>query len=111
VNASFAKRLVVARPTADRLTARLHCVAEAISKTAAGGEIDALDPRGYGALTITKSVTIAGHATMAGVLVAGTNGIVVQALISFGNNALSGNGSDGTPTSTIGSERLMRRFR
>jgi hypothetical protein len=30
--------------------------AGAISKTAAGGEIDALDPAGYGAVTITKGI-------------------------------------------------------
>src|SRR5258708_27906967 len=32
--------------------------AGAISKTAAFGEIDCLDPGGYGSLTITKSITI-----------------------------------------------------
>ena len=32
----------------------------AISKTAPGGEIDALDPGGFGALTITKAITIDG---------------------------------------------------
>ena len=34
--------------------------AGAISKTAAGGEIDALDPGGFGAVTITKSITLDG---------------------------------------------------
>lgn len=54
--------------------------AGAISKTAAGGEIDALDPAGYGAVTITKGVTIdGGGGQVASVLVSGTNGIVVQA--------------------------------
>lgn len=32
----------------------------AISKTAAGGEINARDPGGYGAVTITKSITMMG---------------------------------------------------
>ena len=32
--------------------------AGAISKTAAGGEIDCLDPGGFGAVTITKAITI-----------------------------------------------------
>jgi hypothetical protein len=32
----------------------------AISKTAAGGEIDVLDPGGFGSVTITKSITIDG---------------------------------------------------
>jgi len=54
--------------------------AGAISKTAPGGEIDALDPGGFGALTITKSITIdGGGGQVASVLVAGTNGIVVAA--------------------------------
>src|SRR3954468_4690688 len=52
--------------------------AGAISHTVAGGEIDALDPGGFGALTITKSITIDGGGTFASVLAAGTNGIVVN---------------------------------
>ena len=53
--------------------------AGAISKTAAGGEINCLDPGGFGALTITKAINISCEAGTAGVLVAGTNGIIVQA--------------------------------
>jgi hypothetical protein len=61
-------------------TAPCKTFAGAISKTAAGGEIDALDPAGFGALTITKAITIdGGGGQVASVLVAGTNGIVVQA--------------------------------
>src|ERR1051326_6811524 len=61
-------------------TAPCKTFAGAISKTAAGGEIDALDPAGYGAVTITKAMTIdGGGGQVASVLVAGTNGIVVQA--------------------------------
>ena len=60
-------------------TAPCKTFAGAISKTATAGEIDCLDPGGFGALTITKSITIdctpAGN--IGGVLVAGTNGIVV----------------------------------
>lgn len=41
-------------------TAPCKTWAGAISKTAAGGEIDALDPGGFGALTITKSITVDG---------------------------------------------------
>ncbi|HLW53689.1 MAG TPA: hypothetical protein VKW06_12685, partial [Candidatus Angelobacter sp.] len=45
-----------------------------------GGEIDALDPGGFGAVTITKSITLdGGGGQVASVLVSGTNGIVVQA--------------------------------
>jgi hypothetical protein len=53
--------------------------AGAISKTEAGGEIDALDPAEYGAVTITKAITIEGGGPAAPVLVSGTNGIVIQA--------------------------------
>jgi hypothetical protein len=61
-------------------TAPCKTFAGAISKTAAGGEIDALDAAGYGALTITKAITIdGGGGQVASVLVSGTNGIVVQA--------------------------------
>src|SRR5262249_39700851 len=61
-------------------TAPCKTWAGAISKTAPGGEIDALDPGGFGALTITKSITLdGGGGQVASVLVAGTNGIVVVA--------------------------------
>jgi len=61
-------------------TAPCKTFAGAISKTAPGGEIDALDPGGFGALTITKSITLdGGGGQVASILVAGTNGIVVAA--------------------------------
>lgn len=43
------------------------------------GEINVLDPGGFGALTITKSITIRSDHIEAGVLVSGTNGINVSA--------------------------------
>ncbi len=61
-------------------TAPCKTFAGAISKTAAGGEIDALDPAGFGAVTITKAITLDGGGGQVGsVLVSGTNGIVVAA--------------------------------
>jgi len=61
-------------------TAPCKTWAGAISKTAPGGEIDALDPGGFGAVTITKAITIdGGGGQVASVLVSGTNGIVVAA--------------------------------
>lgn len=60
-------------------TAPCKTFAGAISKTAPGGTIDALDPGGFGAVTITKSITIEAVGTVASVLVSGTNGIVVAA--------------------------------
>src|SRR5713226_140503 len=61
-------------------TAPCKTFAGAISKTAPGGEIDALDPGGFGAVTITKAITLdGGGGQVASTLVAGTNGIVVAA--------------------------------
>ncbi|HEX3674757.1 MAG TPA: hypothetical protein VHU87_10820 [Rhizomicrobium sp.] len=52
----------------------------AISKTAPGGEIDTLDPGGFGAVTVTKAITLANEGIgSAGILVAGTNGVTVNA--------------------------------
>ena len=51
----------------------------AISKTAPAGTIDVLDPGGFGAVTITKSITLENIGFIAGVLVSGTNGIIVNA--------------------------------
>lgn len=60
-------------------TAPCKTFAGAISKTAAGGVIDVLDSGGFGAVTITKSITIENEGSVAGVLVSGTNGIIVNA--------------------------------
>jgi hypothetical protein len=60
-------------------TAPCKTFAGAISKTAACGEIDALDPAGYGAVTITKSITIDGTGTFASILASLTTGIIVNA--------------------------------
>ncbi len=59
-------------------TAPCKTFAGAISKTASGGEINVLDPGGFGAVTITKPITISSWSFEAGVLVSGTNGIVVS---------------------------------
>src|SRR3984893_6698594 len=60
-------------------TAPCKTFAGAISKTAPSGEIDCLDPGGFGAVTITKALTIDCDGTFGSVLVSGTNGIVVAA--------------------------------
>jgi hypothetical protein len=59
-------------------TAPCKTFAGAIGKTAAAGEINVLDPGGYGAVTITKSISIESQGVIAGVLTTG-NGIVVNA--------------------------------
>jgi hypothetical protein len=60
-------------------TAPCKTFAGAISKTAAAGEINCLDPGGFGAVTITKSITLNCSATLGSVLVAGTNAININA--------------------------------
>jgi hypothetical protein len=60
-------------------TAPCKTWAGAISKTAAGGEINALDPGGFGTLTITKSIIIDGGETFASTLNSGgINGFVIN---------------------------------
>lgn len=58
-------------------TAPCKTFAGAISKTAAGGEINCLDPGGFGAVSIIKSMTISCPYTEGGAL-AGGNGVVVN---------------------------------
>lgn len=60
-------------------TAPCKTWAGAISKTAACGEIDALDPGGFGAVTITKSITLDGTGQMASILASLVNGITINA--------------------------------
>jgi hypothetical protein len=60
-------------------TAPCKTWAGAISKTAPAGEIDCLDPGGFGAVTITKSITIDCSETVGSSLVSGTNAIVINA--------------------------------
>ena len=58
-------------------TAPCKTFAGAISKTFTGGEIDALDPGGFGAVTITKSITIDGTGTLGAILASGTTGVII----------------------------------
>jgi hypothetical protein len=78
-------------------TAPCKTFAGAISKTASGGEIDALDPGGFGAVTITKGITIDGNGTLASVLHSGVNGIIVNApttdTVIIRNISISGAGT------------------
>jgi hypothetical protein len=56
-------------------TAPCKTFAGAISKTIVNGEINCLDPGGFGAVTITKSITIDCHEMFGSILHSGTNGI------------------------------------
>jgi hypothetical protein len=60
-------------------TAPCKTFAGAIPETAAGGEINCLDPGGFGGVTITKAITIDCRHTVGGVLASFTNGVIVNA--------------------------------
>lgn len=60
-------------------TAPCKTFAGAISKTAAGGEINCLDPGAFGTVTITKAMSIICDGMEAGVLATGTTGVIVNA--------------------------------
>jgi len=59
-------------------TAPCKTFAGAISKTARNGEINCLDPGGFGSVTITKSITIDCHEVFASILHPGLNGINIS---------------------------------
>ena len=59
-------------------TAPCKTFAGAISKTATNGEINCLDPGGFGAVTIIKSITLDCTGTLGSILAAQTNGIIIN---------------------------------
>jgi hypothetical protein len=59
-------------------TAPCKTFAGAISKTATHGEINCLDPGGFGAVTITKSIQIDCHEIFAGILNSGVSGVIIN---------------------------------
>ena len=83
-------------------TAPCKTFAGAISKTAAGGEINCLDPGGFGSVTITKSITIDCAGSMGSILACGTNGINVTATpntikVTLRNLSINGCSNSGIP--------------
>ncbi|HEY0633511.1 MAG TPA: hypothetical protein VGC98_15750 [Thermoleophilaceae bacterium] len=93
-------------------TAPCKTFAGAISKTANGGEINCIDPGGFGGVTIGKSLTIKCHYTEGGVLVQGTNAIVVNATasdtVTLRGLDINGIGT-GAQTSLVGVKVLAAR--
>jgi hypothetical protein len=63
-------------------TAPCKTFAGAISKTATGGEIDVLDPGGFGTVTITKAITIQSDQENGGILASGTTGIIINTALA-----------------------------
>lgn len=85
-------------------TAPCRTAAGAISKTAAGGEINCLDPMAIGTVTITKAITIDCLQFPGGMLNTGTNGVTINAGVTdavvirgieITGVAISGSGSNG----------------
>jgi hypothetical protein len=77
-------------------TAPCKTFAGAISKTAANGTINCIDPGGFGAVTITKNMTIDCESQGGGILAAATNGINVNGadiVVKIRNLAIEGAGS------------------
>jgi hypothetical protein len=81
-------------------TAPCKTFAGAISKTAANGIINCLDPGGFGAVTITKNITLDCKATHGGVLASGTNAININAANIVVN--LRGLAIEGVVTGLVG---------
>lgn len=82
-------------------TAPCKTFAGAISKTAVAGEINCLDGGGYGAVTITKSITIDCTDVPASILASNVNGVVVN-LSTPGTVRLRGMSINGASTGING---------
>ena len=89
-------------------TAPCKTFAGAISKTFINGEIDCLDPGGFGTLTITKSITIDCTGTLGSVLASGTNGFNINIAVNANDPfrtvrlrglTINGTGASGTTAS------------
>jgi hypothetical protein len=98
-------------------TAPCKTFAGAISKTAAGGIIDALDDAGFGALTITKSITVDGGHHTAGLLASGgINALNINAGVNdkivLRNLNIEGNGTtlglNGIRITQAGTVKIIR---
>src|SRR5437763_1332165 len=93
-------------------TAPCKTFAGAISKTAAAGEINCLDPVGFGGVTITKAITIdcSIGSGIAGVLVSGSNAIIVNAgpsdVVVLRNLDINGLGTGLAGIKFLGGRRL-----
>jgi hypothetical protein len=80
-------------------TAPCKTFAGAISKTAARGEINALDPGGFGTVNITKPITIDGKGFVSSLLASGTTGVIVNVAgtspgkVTLKNLSISGAGT------------------
>ena len=100
-------------------TAPCKTFAGAISKTAASGTINCLDPGGFGAVTITKSITIDCTGTIGSILASGVTGVTVSIPVSANDPhrsvrlrglMINGPGASGTVASPVtAAPRVSRR--
>ena len=77
-------------------TAPCKTFAGAISKTADKGEINVIDPGGFGAVNIVKSITIDGAGPHASILAVGTNGVIINGagvVVTLRNLSINGAGT------------------
>jgi hypothetical protein len=92
-------------------TAPCKTFAGAIAKTNPGGEISVLDNGSFGAVTITKAITISGAGTHASVLTTGTNGITIVAgandVVTLHNLQLQGLNGGGLIGVRMGSGKAL----
>ena len=95
-------------------TAPCKTFAGAISKTADSGEISVLDPGGFGAVTITKGITIDGGGITGSVLASSVNGVIVNTTIGdrdvvLRNLSINGAGPGSTTCGTgLNGVRILR---
>ena len=82
-------------------TAPCKTFAGAISKTASGGEIDVLDPGGFGTVTVTKPMTFDGTGTFASSLASATFGFQINSAVANTTVTLRGLSINGAGT-TLG---------
>ena len=86
-------------------TAPCKTFAGAISKTAAAGEINCLDPGGFGTVTITKSMTLNCHEVLGSILASGVPGITINgasAVVVFRGLQINGVAGGTAVAGTIG---------
>src|SRR6202451_565595 len=71
-------------------TAPCKTFAGAISKTATAGEINCLDPGGFGTVHITKSMTLNCHEVLGSILASGVPGITINSTAAGSRVVLRG---------------------
>jgi hypothetical protein len=82
-------------------TAPCKTFAGAISKTASGGEIDVLDPGGFGTVTVTKPMTFDGTGTFASSLASATTAFLINSSVANTTVVIRGVSINGAGT-TLG---------